>query len=310
MVFFGKSSAGQEVSFDIIAEMIHVTHTLTRDSIKRYYEAKFGECDDQKLDKVLSKFDKRENSGTWYELNSKQAMKFISGKAVVRSSINKREIIDIGFKPIKDEVKTWVEDIIRTMPDDAKLTDFEYLIKHAKGRPDFNHIYNVYHPLYLVFSIAVAEIVADCLIAGNKAAISFATTRNLKFLFKLNQNQEYFYCAFAVRALNYRSFAENKDKYKPITKEACLEAAKTCNLFKQEPNKDAIANLILKANTFAFSDGGHIWKDWDSMMNEIDIAVDAVCFHTWKKLCDIYEEDANELDEIIDMLTDYFDSIR
>lgn len=306
MGLFGKSKGSQEVSFDIVFEMLAKTHTLTRDCIKRYYEAKFGECEDKKLDKVLSKFDKVEKSETWYRLNSKQYDKYLAQKVVVRSSIKKDEIFDIGFKPFKDKVKANVEEIIRSLPQNAKINDFNDEIEKYKSSLRLPFDNNI--PMPLIFSTAVAEIVADYLITGNRAVISFVTRQNIRFLFDLNREQEFSYCAFALRALNYKNSAADKDEYKSITKEDCLEAAKACGLFEQEDNKAYIADIILKAPTFSYSDGGRQMKNWNSMMCEIDVAVDAACFHTWKTLCDICDEEANELKEIINLLTGYINS--
>lgn len=306
MGLFGKSKDDKGLSkseyYNIIFDMLALAKALNKDSICRFIKAKFNDdCDNRDFEKALSKFDTisdKFSNDIWYTLNSKQA-----DKAVQCTYIKKNEIFDIGFKPFKEEVKAKVEEIIQNLPSNPKESAFVDEIESYKSslRLPFNNGI----PMPLIFEMTVAEVFADYLIAGNDKVAYMAAIHTFRHLRGL-KNGEYSYCAFALRALNYGNLKTDKGEYKSITKNDCLELAKTCDLFTRAD--DGVADNILRADIFACSDGGRYMKDWSSLICDNEMAVDAACFYTWKNLSKVFEKEANSLEEILNMVIDCINS--
>lgn len=300
MGLFGKSKGNKGLSkseyYNIIVDMLALAKVLNKDSIRRVIKAKFNDdCEGGDFEKALSKFDTVSDirsDDVWYRLTFKQA-----DKAVQCTYINKNEIFDIGFKLFKEKVKAKVEEIIQNLPSNPKEAAFTDEIKNYESSlrlPFENGI-----PMVLVFEMTVAEVFADYLLAGNDEVAYIAAKHTFRHLRGL-KNGEYSYCAFALRAFNYGKFNADKGEYKSITKNDCLELANTCDLFARV--NDSVVDKILRADTFAYSDGGRYMKDWSSLICDNEMAVDAACFYTWKTLCKLYEKEANTSKEILDLL--------
>lgn len=316
MGLFGKSKDDKGLSkseyYNIIFEMLVVAKRLTKDSIIRYITFKFNDdCNNSAFEKALSKFNtvkEKYSDEIWYELNDRQSMKVINCKVSVASAPEKmKEVLDVGFKPFKDDVKAEVEKLIQNLPQKTKFRDFEKEIEAYGSR--LNLPYSREYPKYYVFSSAVAEIVAEYLTSGHKTVTHLIAIKTLNYL-KIRQSEES-YCAFAARAVNFYKFSDDADKYTAITNEMCIEAIKVSGFFEEtvagKYDIHKLADSVCRAPTLATPSNLYLDKtlDWGKIMGEMDMAADAACFYAWMYISDKTGETSNELEVIIKGLVDF-----
>lgn len=335
----GKSDKafGPKEYFSLIAEMLYCVdpdYCLTKDSVRLYIKAKYNhDCDDKKLTKALSKFDSSldTNGETWYDLKSKQYSKFVGKKWVVRSSVKMDEILDLGFKPLKDKMKADLAEKMDkpTCTNSKKFEEYRSIYLNTI-QPQFSNRYKTAKfPHYELSHRAIAELMTERLLDNNAKAIQIVNCEVFKEIIPFSDDsgcKSYQrICAFALRVLAYKKHLDsgnNPEEYKSITIEDCLEIAKNHEIFK--PHRDAaeeydkpsyIDSLAENMFTSAFKvrngSRNRVLK-WEDLLWRNQLATDKACYELYKYIlekCQSANKDVIDvkLDDVVYWVLRYFE---